>query len=118
MPNQPGLQTFVNNELPMGVLGDFCGANIKTSVPSPPFGYIAPVGGTLIGAFAWGDPASKLATNYYKPNAMLGFVHRENQALITSFLGLSTLTIPQGLRVTIYIDRKSTRLNSSHLGIS
>ena len=102
MPNQPGFQTIVNNELPLGVLGDFAGANIRTSVPAPPFGYVAPGGGTLVGAFGWGDPSTKIASNYYKPNAMLGFVHRENQALITSFLGISTLTIPQGLRVTLY----------------
>lgn len=102
MPSQTGFQSFVNNELPIAAIGDFAGANIKATVSAPPFGYVAPAAGTLVGAFAWGDPSTGLATNYYKLNASLGFVHRENNALITPFLGISTLTIPQGLRVTLY----------------
>ena len=101
MPNQPGVQTFVNNELPIGVAGDFAGANIRASVNAPPFGFVAPGAGCTVGVFGWGDPATGLAGNYYKPNSALGFVHRENQALITSFLGISTVLIPAGLRVTL-----------------
>lgn len=102
MPLNTGFQSFVNNELPIGVAGDFAGANIRATVNAPPFGYVAPAGGTLVGAFAWGDPSTGIASNYYKPSASLGFVHRENEALITTFLGISTLLIPQGLRVTLY----------------
>jgi len=102
MPLQNGFQSFVNNELPIGVAGDFAGANIRTTVSAPPFGFVAPAGGTIIGAFAWGNPATGLATNYYQPNSSLGFVHRENQGLITTFLGFSTMSAFAGDRLTLF----------------
>jgi hypothetical protein len=102
MPLQTGFQSFVNNELPLGVAGDFAGANIRATVAAPPFGYVAAGGGVLVGAFGWGNPATQIASNYYQPNSSLGFVHRENNALITSFLGIASMLIPQGLRVTLF----------------
>jgi len=102
MPLQTGFQSVVNNELPIGVAGDFAGANIKATVSAPPFGFVAPAEGTTVGCFAWGNPATGLASNYYVPNAALGFVHRENNGLITTFLGISTLQVLAGNMVTLY----------------
>jgi hypothetical protein len=96
-----GFQSFVNNELPIGVAGDFAGANIRASVIAPPGGFVAAAEGVTIGTFAWGDPASKIASNYYVPNALLGFVHRENQGLITNFLGISTFIVQPGHEITL-----------------
>jgi hypothetical protein len=96
-----GFQQYVNNELPVGVAGDFAGANIRASVPSPPGGFVAAPAGVLVGAFAWGNPATGIASNYYQTNSGLGFVHRENNALITNFLGFATMTIVPGNMVTL-----------------
>jgi hypothetical protein len=104
MPNNPGFQTFVNNELPLAVAGDFASVNPRASVLGNPFGYVTPPAGTTVGAMAWGNPATGLAGNYYVANSALGFVHREGNALITPFLGFATMTIPGGLRVTLFAE--------------
>jgi hypothetical protein len=101
MATATGFQTFVNNELPIGVAGDFAGANIRASVPSPPPGFTAAPSGVIVGAFAWGNPATGIASNYYQANSGLGFVHRENNALITSFLGFATMEVLPGQMVTL-----------------
>lgn len=102
MPNTPGFQTFVNNELPVAVAGDFASANPRASVPGAPFAYVAPVAGTQVGAFAWCNPATGIAGNYYVANAMQGFVHRENNALITTFLGIAAMGVLQGQMLNAY----------------
>lgn len=100
MPNRTGFQSFVNNELPIGVPGDFASADIHVSVNGGQGQFIAPPAGTTIGVFAWFNPATGLATNYYTPNSFLGFVHRENNGLITQFLGISALQVVPGNMVT------------------
>lgn len=100
MPLRTGFQTFVNNQLPIGVPGDFASANPRASVIGGPGAFVAPPAGTTVGVFAWFDPVTGLATNYFKPNAFLGFVHRENQGLITTFLGISTMQVVPGNMVS------------------
>lgn len=95
-----GFQTFVNRELPVAAAGDWAGANIRASVPVGPWALVAPVAGTNVGVMAWADPTNGIASNYYRPNSFIGFIHREQQALITTFLGIATLTIPKGVMVT------------------
>lgn len=102
MPTNPGFQSFVNNELPPGVAGDFASANPRASVLSAPFAFVAPVAGCTVGAFAWGNPATGIAANYYVPNAEQGFVKREGQSLITQFLGFASMLIVAGDRVNLY----------------
>lgn len=100
MPLRTGFQSFVNNELPIAVAGDFASANPRASVIAGPGAFVAPAAGTTVGVFAWFDPATGIASNYYKANAFLGFIHRENQGLITAFLGISTMQVVQGNMVT------------------
>lgn len=97
-----GFQTFVNTLLPPAVAGDFAGANIRANVVGGGFGYTATPAGVLIGSGGWANPATKLVSNYYQPASFPGFVHREGQAVITTFLGISTLTILQGMAVTLF----------------
>src|ERR1035441_957803 len=102
MPSTPdGFQTFVNNELPIGVVGDFVGASIRASVPAPPGGFVASSQGVLVGNWAWGNPATGIASNTYQLNSSGGFVHRENNGLITQFLGFNTLTVLPGNMITL-----------------
>lgn len=100
MPLRTGFQSFVNNELPKAVPGDFASCNPKATVVAGPGQYVAPPAGTTVGVFAWFDPVTGLATNYFKPNAFLGFIHRENQGLITLFLGIATMQVVPGNMVT------------------
>lgn len=93
-------QTRVNRELPVGAPGDWAGANIRANVPVGPWALVAPPSGTNVGVICWADPANSIASNYYRPNSFSGFVHREQQALITAFLGIATQQIPSGLAVT------------------
>jgi hypothetical protein len=99
-PYRNGFQTFVNNDLPPAIAGDFAGANIRASVLGGPGQFVAPPAGTTVGVFAWFDPVTGFATNYYKPNTLLGFIHRDNQGLITAFLGQSTMQVVPGNMVT------------------
>ncbi len=101
MPSPNGFQQIVNNELPPGIPGDFAGANIKASVVAGAFKFVAPPGGANTGLFGWGSPSSGLATNYYQPNAFLGFIHREMQALLTAYLAFAGTNIPSGDPVTL-----------------
>jgi hypothetical protein len=96
MPNRTGFQSFVNNELPIAVPGDFASANPRATVVGGPGAYVAPQAGTNVGAFAWFDPSTGIASNYYKPNAFLAFVHRQNNALITTFLGIASTQVVPG----------------------
>lgn len=100
MPLRTGFQSFVNNELPIAVPGDFASTNPRASIVAGPGQFVAPAAGTTVGVFAWFDPVTGLATNYYKGNAFLGFVHRENQGLITLFLGIATMQVVPGHAVT------------------
>lgn len=100
MPNRTGFQTFVNNELPLAVAGDFASTNPRADVVAGPGQYVAPAAGTTVGVFAWFDPSTGIASNYYKPGAFLAFIHRENQALITTFLGFASMQVVPGDWVT------------------
>lgn len=98
--NNSGFQSFVNRELPIGVPGDWAGANIRASVLVGPWALVAPPSGTTVGVIGWANPATGLCTNYFQPNSFPGFIHREQQAIITQFLGLATQQIPSGYPVT------------------
>jgi len=97
-----GFQTTVVRMPSPGIPGDFAGANIRASLIGGPGAYVASPGGVLVGAMAWANPATGIASSYYQPNSFVGFVHREGQALITQFLGFSGLTIPGGYGVTLF----------------
>jgi hypothetical protein len=99
-------QTVVNTVPGVGVAGDFASANIHFSVDAGPGGLIAGPSGLTVGAFAWlsapldADSAPAIANNFGS-GPVGGFVHREQQALITSFLSDATMLIPAGFPVTL-----------------
>lgn len=118
-----GFQTRVNLQPAPAVAGDFAGTNPRMSVTAPPGGFTAApdypsvFGGPLtealiVGRFAWFNyatddsvvdgqlPAGGLASNYFRPNSVIGFVHREDQTVITRFLSESRVGVQQGFPVT------------------
>jgi hypothetical protein len=79
--------------------GDFASRNVRHSALVTEGGYTAGPGGLTIGLFAWADPSTGLTLSNSGLGAPTGFVHREEQALITAFLGQAGYVIPAGFGV-------------------
>ena len=128
-----GFQTQVNIQPAPAVAGDFASANPRASVLAGPGALIAgsdvPAGviqaGVLVGRFAWTSPATAQSVNsgevdgaVYVNNtgagAPAGFVHREQQALITVFLAQQSNLVPNGLPVTLHSAGDFWAINASN----
>ena len=108
-----GFPSIVNVVQAPGVAGDFCDTNPRATVDAGPGSLVAGAAGVTVGAFAWAgsngltNPATGLidaynVVNSYGVGAPTGFVHREQQALITQFLGDDTMTVPTGYPVVLH----------------
>lgn len=95
-----GFPKVINAQQAPAVEGDFASANPRSSVNAGEGSFVSGVGGVIIGRFAWVDFATGLVTNAGS-GAPTGFIHRDEQALITAYLGVSGMTIPQGFPVTV-----------------
>lgn len=95
-----GFQQFANIQPPPGKPGDFTGANIRAFVNAPPGGYVSD-GTPIIGQFAWANPATGVVTATQAAGLVLGFVHSEQQGMITAFLGYNASTIPAGYPISL-----------------
>ena len=88
----------------LGVEGDFADSSPRSTVYAVE-GLVAGAAGVTVGRFAWvqSDGHTVLNSNTSAlTNAILGFVHREQQALITAYLGESSLLIPGGFGVNLF----------------
>ena len=92
-------QTTIKAQQAPAVEGDFASANPRASVLAGEGAFIAGTAGATVGRFAWADAAG-LVTNVGS-GAPTGFIHREMNALITTFLGAASMVIPAGLIVTL-----------------
>ena len=90
----------VNRLQAPGVKGDFASTNPYSSIVAGPGALVAPEGGLLVGNFAWVGPAGQVSQSFVS-GYQIGFCQRNEQALITEFLGESTLLIPAGFMVTL-----------------
>lgn len=90
----------VNTLQAPGVLGDFASTNPYSSILAGPGGLVAPAGGLLVGNMAWVGPAGQVSQSYVA-GYQVGFLLRNEQALITQFLGQSALLVPQGFPITL-----------------
>lgn len=93
-------QTSVQTYPAYAVAGDFASANPRASFVGPEGGFVAGAAGVTVGRFAWiqADGKTILNTGTGKPD---GFVHREQQALITTYLAENGSVIPVGFPVTL-----------------
>lgn len=105
-----GFQTSVGVLPAPAVEGDFTSANPRSSVLAGPGGLVAGDAGVRIGYFAWvsqealdADGAGAIV-NSFGIGTPTGFVHREQQGLITAFLEESGMLIPEGFPVTLHND--------------
>lgn len=102
-----GFQTSVHTQPAIGVAGDFASANPRFSFDAGPGGLVAGPSGLTVGLFAWvtpypvdGDGAGSQANNY-GAGSVAGFVHREQQALITTYLAEAGMVIPAGFQCAL-----------------
>ena len=95
-----GFQTQVNAQQAPACAGDFASANPRKATVSPEGGFVAGAAGVTVGRFAWiqADGVTVLNTGTGKPD---GFIHREQQALISTYLAESGNLIPVGFPVTL-----------------
>jgi hypothetical protein len=102
-----GFQSFVNTQPAPAVEGDFCNANPRFSVDAGPGGLVAGDNGVVVGRFAWlsfeevdANDAPAIVNNFGSgPPA--GFVHRDQQGLITGYLQASSMLIPPGFQMSL-----------------
>jgi hypothetical protein len=106
MTGTGGFQTQVNVASAPGLPGDFGSLNPYSTFDAGPGGLVAGPGGVGVGLFAWvrppadDDGAGSWVQNYGfgVPD---GFVHREQQGLITTYLAASGTLIQPGFGMTI-----------------
>lgn len=92
-------QTVVNTTPAPAVAGDFASANPNANVLAGPGDFVAGTGGANVGVFGWAD-ANGLVTNAGS-GVPTGFIHRDFNALITTWLGEASMNIPAGQPVTL-----------------
>jgi len=104
-------QTQVYYQPAVATEGDFCDHNPRTTVNAGPGGLVAGDPGVMVGRFAWFDPdspldpneAPKIAVSWTDtPQPVVGFVHREQQGLITNWLGGAGMWVPVGFPITLH----------------
>ncbi len=87
--------------------GDFADSNPRVNVNAGPGGLVAGSAGVTIGRFAWYSDAqldpngTPSIVNSFGSGPVTGFVHREQQGLITTYLADSGVIIPPGFGVTL-----------------
>lgn len=104
----PDFPNQVNTQPAQAVAGDFCDTNPRFTVDAGPGGLVAGPAGVTVGRFAWflntsfdiDDTPQQVANT--GTGLVTGFVHRAQQALITTYLSASGMLIPQGFPVTLF----------------
>lgn len=106
-------QTRVNLYNPLGVEGDFASANPRATALTGGFdangnmqgAFIAGPNGVIIGNFAWVE-ADGRTVNSYATGAVAptGYVHRDQQGLLTQYLQAAGTLIPPGFPVTLMVE--------------
>lgn len=108
-----GFPNQVNVVPAPGVAGDFCDGNPRATVDAGPSSLVSGPSGTIVGRFAWATSTGLLDQNtgevdFYNlvsntgAGAPTGFVHREQQGLITVYLDEVSMTVPKGFPVTLF----------------
>ena len=99
-----------------GILGDFASDAPRFYYAAGPGGLVAGPSGVTVGRFAWASPSTQdwdagptIVNSFFNgvsgvqgsTGQVTGFVHREQQALITAYLAESGLVVPQGFMVKL-----------------
>ncbi|MCH7381615.1 MULTISPECIES: hypothetical protein [Acinetobacter] len=95
-----GFQKQVQLQQAPAVAGDFASNNPRAVLLAGEGALVAGASGAVVGRFAWAVNGVVSNAGSGKPQ---GFIHRENQALITTWLAEASNVIPQGLPLTIHV---------------
>lgn len=93
-------QQKLNREMPRGVAGDFASTNPRNSILAGESSLrtFEPIN---VGGFAFADLETGLVYEDYNSGRVVGFVHRNNQAVVP--LGQSaSMKIPQGKEIALF----------------
>lgn len=101
-----GFQQQVGSQSAPAVAGDFASLNPYFTFDAGPGGLVAGAGGVSVGRFAWayppvdqdGGPTTVLNAG---ASSVSGFVHREQQGLIVTYLANAGMVIQQGFGMTL-----------------
>jgi hypothetical protein len=97
-----GFQTAVNSANPIGVEGDFADANPRASAYAGEGALVAGPNGVTVGTFGWILADGVTVVNVNPGTAAPdGYIHREQQGLITVYLAESSNLVPVGFPVTL-----------------
>lgn len=105
-----GFQQTVGVQPAPGVEGDFCDSNPRATVNAGPGGFVAGPLGLVAGRFAWAsydgiDPNNApTILNNYGTGAPTGFIHREQQGLITEYLAEASMRQVEGTPATAFME--------------
>lgn len=95
-------QSQVNLYQAPAVAGDFADRNPRTSLTAGEGALVAGAAGVVVGRFAWTDANGLVSNGVVNIAASAyGFVHREQQALITTYLAESGNVIRPGCEMTL-----------------
>lgn len=97
-----GFPRQVNVQAAPAVLGDFCDSNPRATVNASQGALVAGPNGVSVGFFAWVNPADGRSVNNYGSGLPDGFMHRDQQAIITAYLADDTLLMSPGFPVTLF----------------
>lgn len=103
-----GFQTQVGGLPAPAIEGDFATTNPRFNVLAGPGGLVAGSLGVTVGRFVWLDYSgidpdnAPTIVNNFGSGAPDGFIHREQQGLITAFLTGSGMLVPAGFGVTAF----------------
>lgn len=93
-----GFQKVVNDYQAPAVEGDFASTNPFSSVLAGPGALVAPRGGLRVGRFFWVGPQGQTSQSFVS-GYQVAFLGRNEQALITQFLGEESMVVPEGFMV-------------------
>ncbi len=100
-------QTSVSTVPAPAVQGDWASSNVRAFVPAGPGGFVSGAAGLTVGRFGWASFASldpnetPLIVNNFGAGQPTGFIHREQQAMLTIYLARTSMLIPGGFGVTL-----------------
>lgn len=94
-------QSTVNANQAPAVEGDFASTNPFSSILAGAGAHVAPAGGLKVGNFAWVGPLGQVSQSYVA-GWQIGFLGRNEQALITKYLDRSSMVVPAGFMVTLF----------------
>lgn len=103
-----GFQSQVYYNQAPAVEGDFASTNPRATVLAGPSALVCGSAGVVVGRFAWAsyehvdyDGAPGIVDNF-GTGPVTGFVHREQQGLIQTYLQEASMVVPAGFPITLF----------------